>query len=167
MRSWKRLTISLMTLWKRKSKSDSNLTARFRNEPYLLINSVLAGVIILIFIYSGFFSPVNDSYTVACIHEKLSGEPCVSCGLSHSFSLIVRGRISEAYEWNIYGLRVFLFFALQLVMRAAFSIFYLKYADTRKQLVTYDIASSIVLFLICFMPYIEWIVTQFAQLTQA
>jgi hypothetical protein len=76
----------------------------------------------------------------------------------------VRGRISEAYEWNIYGLRVFLFFALQLVMRVAFSIFYVKYADTRKQLVTYDIASSVVLFLICFMPYIEWIFTQFLKI---
>jgi hypothetical protein len=149
-----------MTLWKRKSNSDSYLTARFRNEPYLLINSILAGVIILIFIYSGFFSPLKDNYPVVCIHEKLTGEPCASCGLSHSFSLILRGKISEAYNWNIYGLRVFLFFAFQLVMRVAFSIFYLKYADTRRQLVTYDIASSVVLFLMCFMPYIEWIYTQ-------
>ena len=153
-----------MTLWKRKSNSDSNLTTRFRNEPYLLINSILAGVIILIFVYSGFFSPVKDNYPVVCIHEKLTGEPCISCGLSHSFSLIIRGKISEAYEWNIYGLRVFLFFAFQLVMRIVFSVFYLKYSDTRKQLVTYDIASSIVIFLVCFLPFIESIFSPILKL---
>jgi hypothetical protein len=152
-----------MTLWKRKSDTGSKLTERFRNEPYLIINSILAGVIILIFIYSGFFSPAKDNYPVVCVHEKMTGEPCASCGLSHSFSLIVRGRISEAYDWNIYGLRVFLFFALQLVMRVVFSIFYLKYADTRRQLVVYDISSSVILFLICFLPYIEWIINQFLR----
>jgi hypothetical protein len=154
-----------MTLWKRKSNSDSKLTARFRNEFYLLINLILAGVIILIFVYSGFFSPVKDNYPVVCIHEKMTGEPCVSCGLSHSFSLILRGRISEAYDWNIYGLRVFLFFALQLVMRAVFSIFYLKYADTRRQLVIYDIVSSVVLLIVCFLPFIEWIFAQFLKIS--
>jgi Protein of unknown function (DUF2752) len=153
-----------MTLWKRKSNSDSNLTTRFRNEPYLLINSILAGVIILIFIYSGFFSPVKDNYPVVCIHEKLTGEPCISCGLSHSFSLIIRGKISEAYVWNIYGLRVFLFFALQLVMRIVFSVFYLKFPDTHKQLIIYDIGSSIVLFLLCFLPFIEIIFSPILKL---
>ncbi len=110
MNSWKRITNNPMTLWKRKSNSDSNLTTRFRNEPYLLINSILAGVIILIFIYSGFFSPVKDNYPVVCIHEKLTGEPCISCGLSHSFSLIIRGKISEAYAWNILWIKSLPFF---------------------------------------------------------
>jgi Protein of unknown function (DUF2752) len=146
-----------MTLWAGKNKPGSNLSLRFRSEPYLLINLIFTGVILLVFAYSGFFSPDKDNYPVVCIHEKLTGEPCASCGLSHSFSLILRGRISEAYKWNIYGLRVFLFFALQLVMRIVFSIFYLKYPDTRKQLITYDIASSIIIFLICFLPFIRWI----------
>ena len=94
------------------------------HEPYLLINIFFAGVILLIFAYSGFFSPEKDNFPVACIHEKLTGEPCISCGLSHSFSLIVRGRIAEAYQWNPYGMRIFLFFAAQLVLRIVFSIFY-------------------------------------------
>lgn len=149
-----------MTLWRRRSRSDSKLTEAFRNEPYLIINSILAGVIIVIFIYSGFFSPAKDNYPVVCIHEKLTGEPCVSCGLSHSFSLILRGKLSEAYNVNIYGLRVFLFFSLQLAMRVGYSIFYLKYEDTRKQLITYDIAGSVMIFLICFLPYMEWIFNQ-------
>lgn len=146
-----------MTPWIRKNNSFSDLKVRFRREPYLLINLILTGVILLVFAYSGFFSPVKDNYPVVCIHEKLTGEPCVSCGLSHSFSLIVRGRISEAYDWNIYGLRVFIFFAAQLLMRIVFSVFYIKYPDYGKQLITYDIAVSIMLFLVSFLPYIKWI----------
>jgi hypothetical protein len=144
-----------MTLWLRKSNDGSKLSESFRSEPYLLINLILTGVILLIFIYSGFFSPEKDNYPVVCIHEKLTGEPCVSCGLSHSFSLILRGNISEAYEWNIYGLRVFIFFAAQLVMRIIFSIFYLRYPDTGKQLISYDIIISGMLFIVAFLPFIE------------
>jgi hypothetical protein len=137
-----------------------HLAERFRNEPYLIINLILAGVIVLIFLYSGIFSPARDNYPVVCIHEKLSGKPCASCGLSHSFSLILRGKISEAYEWNIYGLRVFLFFALQLILRIGFSGFYIRYPDTRSQLIKYDIGCSVILFIICFLPYMEFIFNQ-------
>jgi len=144
-----------MTLCKRKSSQASENIPRFSNEPYLIINIILAGVILLIFAYSGIFSPEKDNYPVVCIHEKLSGEPCVSCGLSHSFSLIIRGKISEAYELNVYGLRIFLFFALQLVMRSAFSLFYIRYADTRKQLIIFDITGSAIIFLIAFYPFIS------------
>lgn len=108
----------------------------------------------LIITYSGIFSFEKDNYPVVCIHEKLTGQPCVSCGLSHSFSLILRGRIKEASEWNIYGLRVFLFFALQLVMRVVFSFLYIKNPDTRRELIILDITGSILIFLISFWPFI-------------
>jgi len=146
-----------MTLWKSKISPGSSLTVRFRNEPYLLINFILAGVILLVFIYSGFFSPDKDNYPVVCIHEKLTGEQCASCGLSHSISLILRGRISEAYDWNLNGLRVFIFFAAQLLMRVVFSVFYLKYPGSGKQLITYDVAVSVMLFIVSFLPFIKWI----------
>jgi hypothetical protein len=146
-----------MTPWIRKNDDGSRLLGKFNTEPYLLINLILAGVILLIFAYSSFFSPVKDNYPVICIHQKLTGEPCVSCGLSHSFSLVLRGRISEAYDWNVYGFRVFIFFAAQLLMRIVFSIFYLKYPGTGKQLITYDIIISLMLFLVAFLPFIEWI----------
>ncbi|MFZ0283261.1 MAG: DUF2752 domain-containing protein [Bacteroidales bacterium] len=152
-----------MTLLRSKNNYDQQTLIKFRNEPYLLINIILAGVILLIFAYSGFFSPDTDNYPVACIHEKLTGEPCASCGLSHSFSLILRGRISEALGWNVYGLRVFLFFASQLVMRISFSLFYLKNPDTRQQLILYDITASIVVFLISFLPFIEFIIRSVYQ----
>jgi len=131
---------------------------KFIKESYLTINIVLTGVIMLVMIYSIVFSPDKDDYPVTCIHEKLTGEPCVSCGLSHSFSLILRGRFNEAYQWNVYGMRVFLFFALQLLMRIAFSLFYIRFTDTRKQLMIMDIIGSILLFLLAFRQFFSYLI---------
>ncbi len=86
-------------------------------RAYFAVNIILAGVILLIMGYSGFYSPDENEYPVVCIHEKLTGEQCPSCGISHAFSLIIRGRTDEALLLNSASLRVFLFFALQLVMR--------------------------------------------------
>jgi len=143
-----------MLLYERKNKTEQKMKVRLRNEPYLIINIFFAGVILLVFAYSGFFSPVKDNYPVTCIHEKITGEKCVSCGLSHSFSLIVRGRVDEAYEWNPYGMRIFLFFAAQLVIRVVFSVFYLRYPDTRKQLILVDCIGSGIIYLISFWPFL-------------
>ena len=148
-----------MILYKRKSSPEQNLKVILRNEPYLIINIFFAGVILFIIAYFGFFSPEKDNYPVICLHEKLTGEQCFSCGLSHSFSLIVRGRIDEAYRWNLYGMRVFLFFASQLILRVVFSIFYLRYSDTRKQLITIDCIGSGLIFLISFWPFITRIIS--------
>jgi hypothetical protein len=130
------------------------LRVRFRNEPYLFINIFFAGVILLIFAYSGIFSPEKNNYPVTCIHEELTGQKCVSCGLSHSFSLIVRGRFEEAYQWNVYGMRIFLFFLAQFILRIAFSIFYVRYPDTRKQLIIVDCIGSGIILLVAFWPFI-------------
>ena len=152
-------TLRRMILYKRKSSPEQNLKVILRNEPYLIINIFFAGVILFIIAYFGFFSPEKDNYPVICLHEKLTGEQCFSCGLSHSFSLIVRGRIDEAYRWNLYGMRVFLFFASQLILRVVFSIFYLWYPDTRKQLITIDCIGSGLIFLISFWPFITRIIS--------
>jgi hypothetical protein len=148
-----------MLLFGRKNSNEKILKAGIRNEPYLIINIILAGVIVLIFAYSGFFSPVKDNYPVVCLHEKLTGEPCVSCGLSHSFSLILRGQVKEACQWNRYGMQIFLFLVAQLVLRVAFSVFYLKYPDTRKQLIITDCIGSGIIFFIAFWPFIVSIVS--------
>lgn len=130
---------------------------RFVKKPYIIVNIVLAGVIVMIMIYSAIFSPDENEYPIVCVHEKITGEPCVSCGLSHSFSLILRGRLNEAYSWNVYGMRVFLFFVLQLIMRVFFSFFYIKFIDTRKQLIIMDIIGSVLLFLISFRQFFFYI----------
>ena len=152
------IKLKRMILYKKKSSHLKSLLKNLRTEPYLIINITFAGVILLIIAYSGFFSPENNNYPITCFHEKLTGKPCVSCGLSHSFSLIVRGRLDEAYQWNIYAMRVFLFFVLQLILRAMFSIFYLRYTDTRPQLIITDCIGSGLIFLIAFWPFITNII---------
>jgi Protein of unknown function (DUF2752) len=152
-----------MSLRKKRNSTGKFSGVRFRDEPYLILNTFFAGVVIVIIIYSGIFSPVQNNYPVVCIHEKITGEPCFSCGLSHSFSLIVRGRIGEAYQWNIYGMRVFLFFISQLVMRIVFSLYYLQFANNRKQVIIIDSIGSAVLFLITFWPFLESIVKGFLK----
>jgi len=147
-----------MTLLNRKNNSVSSFMVRAKRDPYLLINIIFAGVILLILLYSGIFSPEKDNYPVICVHEKLTGEPCISCGLSHSFSLIVRGRIGEAYQWNAFGMRVFLFFISQLFMRVTFLLVSLRYPDIRKQLIIYDCVVSGIIFLISFWPFMTSIV---------
>ena len=126
------------------------------------MNLVFAGVILLVFAYSGIFSPDKSNYPVVCIHQKITDMPCFSCGLSHSFSLILRGRITEAYEWNVYGMRVFLFFAAQLLMRITFSFYYLRKRSPGRQLVIYDIAASAVIFIIVFYPFFRQLVLNLA-----
>lgn len=153
-----------MILCKQRNSTGSYRGLRLRNEPYLVLNIFFAGVVILIIAYSGFFSPDQNNYPVVCIHERITGESCFSCGLSHSFSLIVRGRIDEAYEWNIYGMRVFIFFISQLIMRIVFSLYYLRYANTRRQLIIIDSFGSGMIFLITFWPFLESIVLGFLNL---
>jgi len=126
---------------------------RMQVEPYLVINMVFTGIIMLILMYSLIFSPEKDNYPVPCIHEKITGEKCPSCGVSHSLSLILRGRIKEACEWNSNGMRIFIFFIAQLIMRISFSRSYRINPGSRNQLILIDITGSILLFLITFMPF--------------
>ncbi len=128
-------------------------------SPYLLLNIILAGVILLIMGYSLFYSPDEDRYPVPCIHEKLTGEPCPSCGLSHAFSLIVRGRVDEALTWNSQSLRVFIFFALQLLMRAGLALAALKAKGNLKVVAVTDAAVSGAMALTAFYPFLRmlWI----------
>jgi len=150
-----------MILLKRVNNLLKDYYSALPGEPYLKINLVFAGVVVLILAYSGIFSPDRDNYPVVCIHEKITGQPCASCGLSHSFSLIVRGRIDEAYDRNPYGMRIFLFFFAQLVMRVAFSLFYTLDSQNRKQLVIFDIFGSVLIFLLAFWPLIRQLLLSF------
>lgn len=128
-----------------------------KSETYLIVNLVIAGVISLIMIYSGIFSPEKDNYPVTCIHEKITGMECVSCGLSHSFSLMVRGRFNEAVEWNRYGPVVFMFFTAQLIMRIAFSFLYIRFKRARHLILSIDIPASAIMLVIAFLPFIKYI----------
>ena len=128
-------------------------------KPYFILNLILAGVILLIMGYSLFYSPDENRYPVPCVHEKLTGEPCPSCGLSHAFSLIVRGRLGEAQEWNSYSMRVFVFFAMQLLMRITLAMVTLKGDIDLRRIAVTDAAVSSVMTMAAFYPFLRmlWI----------
>ena len=152
-----------MTLSKRMIDFGKFWSEKLFKDHYLIVNIFFAVVIVLIIAYSGIFSPDKNDYPVVCIHQKITGKPCFSCGLSHSFSLIVRGRLQEAFTWNVYGMRVFLFFATQLLLRISFSAWYLKFPDTRKELIIADSVGSGILFLLTFWPFLANIISGFLR----
>ena len=125
-------------------------------RSYQLVNYIFAGIIILVIIYSGFFSPVKDNYPVPCVHELATGQPCPSCGLSHSFSYIVRGDLQQATEWNRYGIRVFLFFLFQLVMRISMIFTLRKEVTNLRRIAVLDICLALITFILAFSQFIAY-----------
>ena len=105
--------------------------------------------------YSVFYSPDEEKYPVPCVHEKLTGEQCPSCGLSHAFSLIVRGRIDEALEWNRASAGVFLFFAFQLLLRIALGIRLFTTDRYIRQISVADSTVSTLTALAAFFPFLK------------
>lgn len=124
-------------------------------RAYLAVNVILAGVILLIMGYSGFYSPDENNYPVVCVHERITGEPCPSCGLSHAFSLIIRGRVDEALQLNSASLRVFLFFVLQLIMRIALGTWNMVTDRWLKQIIWFDAVTSSAMTLFAFYPFLR------------
>jgi len=120
------------------------------DKPYNKINLIFAGIIIMIFVYSGIFSAEESNHPVQCVHEKLTGEPCPTCGLSKSFSEIIRFNFKEAKQWNQNGMPVFLFFLVQLVLRIGITPLHQKEVFSIRQLLIADVTFSIVLFITCF-----------------
>ncbi len=119
-------------------------------RSYLLINFIFAGIILVIFIYSGLYNPYKNEHPVKCIHEELLGSKCPTCGMSRGFSAIVRLRFTDAMEFQRNSIPVFLFFALQLLMRLFAIMLVRKSSITLKLITNVDITLSLLLFLITF-----------------
>jgi len=122
----------------------------FFKKPYNIINLIFAGIILAILVYSGIFSSENGNHPVKCIYEEILGRPCPTCGLSNSFSEIVRGNFEKARLYNENGIPVFLFFLLQFILRIITSLIYQKKIIPVKVLVFTDVSISVILFLTTF-----------------
>ena len=120
------------------------------DKPYNKVNLIFAGIIVMIFIYYGIFSAEKSNHPVQCVHERLTGESCPTCGLSNSFSEIIRFNFEEAKEWNQNGIPIFLFFLIQLLLRIGIIIISRFEIFPERQILYFDVSFSIVLFIICF-----------------
>ncbi|MFO7853284.1 MAG: DUF2752 domain-containing protein [Bacteroidota bacterium] len=147
--------------WSRKKQKRKILQGNNKNTPvpanerrnYLIINAIFAGIIVIIFIYSGIISPEKNSYPIVCIHEQITGEPCPSCGLSRSFSYIIRGDLDAAERFNEYGIRIFLFFAFHLLMRISNIVYLLRKPLYVRQLAILDSVLAIITFILAFRQF--------------
>jgi hypothetical protein len=132
-------------------------------KSYLLINIIFAGIISGIFIYSVIINPGTGYYPIKCIHEKLLGSKCSTCGLSHGFSAIVRGRFDDAIRFQSNSMLVFSFFAIQLFSRVIMIFLLLKSQINVRLISNIDILFSVLLFLLTFRNLISQTFTLFAK----
>jgi len=121
-----------------------------KNRPYHIINLILAGMIGLIFIYSGLFSAGKDNHPVPSFYENLTGQPSPSGGLSRAFSELIRGNPEAAREYNIYSPPIFAFFLIQGMQRILVSILLVKTRTKKNLLLMADVLSSTGLLIYCF-----------------
>jgi hypothetical protein len=128
-------------------------------NPYRTINAVLATCILLVFIYSAVFSPEGRKHPVASSHTLITGDTTSSTGLSRSFSAILRLNFNEARNYNVYSLRVFLFFFIQFFVRIVllFSNNIILEMGVSRFAMLDGIVSS-VLFLFLFEPFLSELV---------
>lgn len=117
---------------------------------YFKINGIIAGVIVLMLLYSGIFSAGGWSHPIPSMHNV----PVVSTGLSRAFSEIVRGNWQQALSFNVYSLRIFTFFAAQLFLRLLFSILLFRKMFSKNTLLFSDILISVLLFLWAFAAFV-------------
>jgi len=68
-------------------------------------------------LYSGIFSPEKANHPIPCFITIITGHSCPGCGLSRSFSAMIRGQFTEAAEYNSNGPKIFLFFSVQFFLR--------------------------------------------------
>lgn len=128
----------------------NNKFGSIQKEPYHIINLCFAGIIIMIFIYSGIYSAEKENHPIKSACKTITGEPCKSSGLSRSFSEIVRFRFESAKSYNKFSIKIFLFFLIQLFLRFITSLVLYHKIITQKRLVFLDSLVSSGLYLYCF-----------------
>jgi hypothetical protein len=126
-----------------------------RLTPYITINNILAGLILLVAGYSGIFSAQKNNYPVSCIHQQQTGKPCPTCGLSRSFSYCVRLQFTEAETYSPFGPRIFSFFLIEFFLRLLFTLLLLKHVIKSITLVWVDSIVTTALFIYTFYPVLQ------------
>ncbi len=124
-------------------------------KPYLIVNLVLAGLIGLVFLYSAVFSAEKNNHPLPSFHEKITGQPAPSSGISRAFSAIMRGDREAAREYNPDALLIFAFFLIQGVQRLAVCVLLAKCRINARHLLVADVVLSAGMFLFAFRGQIE------------
>jgi hypothetical protein len=136
----------------------------YLKDNYLIVNVVFAGIIVAIIGYSYIFGSKGWDYPVPSGPEILSGEDSASTGLSRSFSAIVRFNFDEANRHNPYGLQIFLFFFIQLILRISAIMVISKGMKIHRQtMVMFDVTLSVLMFVLLFQPFIRILIKEISS----
>jgi hypothetical protein len=131
---------------------------KLQANNYLIINLVFIGIIVSIIVYSFVFSAEGRQHPVPSGTQQLTGRSSPSTGLSRSFSEIVRFEFRKAREYNPYGIRIFSFFILQLLLRMTGTLLVLSTDQKNLRALIYaDAVISVSLFVLCFWPFIVFL----------
>ena len=130
---------------------------------YKIINSILAGIILCIFLYSALFSTDGVNHPIPSFYTQLTGSDSPSTGLSRSFSAIIRGDIDLGHQFNPFGLQIFLFFVIQFCYRLATAVVMKSPQTFIKRYIFIDISISIIGFYLAFRPLILFTLKLFKE----
>jgi hypothetical protein len=124
-------------------------------SPYQAINILTGLLIVCVLGYSAFYSYDHREHPIGCVHVAVSGLECSTCGLSQSFSMMIRGNYESAVEYNRNGPLLFGFFAAQFFLRALAGALISRIGRQRlkfpvRTVAWSDAAVSFALFIICF-----------------
>ncbi len=144
------------------SFQDSNSKVSNSRVAYFILNISFMAIIMVIFLYAAFYK--NSNHHIPALLTQETGIIPPSKGLSASFAEIVRGNISTALELNPHAIRIFSFFAIQFLLRVAILIVLKRHWLPVNKMVAIDVSISVILFVVCFAPLIEFTVKLFAQL---
>ncbi len=125
------------------------------DSPYQMVNITTGLLIISVFAYAALYNSPADGYPIECAHLAVSGHECSTCGLSRSFSEMVRGNYHSANAYNRNGPLLFGFFASQLFIRSSLGIILYRARNRQPRvsaqfLARADAAVSLLLFVVCF-----------------
>jgi hypothetical protein len=121
---------------------------------YILINLGLLLGAFLIFLYTYFIA----SLSLPCMVRELSGAPCASCGFTRAFASFLQFNFELGKSFNELAMPVFLFFAGQVSLRILMVfVYFVLRPQLKPQLVKIDILASISVFLLAFLPLVNFI----------
>ncbi len=119
------------------------------HRSYQTVNLLFAGAILLVWGYALAYPPTGG-HPVPSLYTLLSGEPSPTAGLSRSFSAILRGDLSLARDLSPYGIPLFLFLLIQLIMRITAFVLLKRHVLPLRRILTADVILSVLLFLLCY-----------------
>ena len=119
---------------------------------YQMIN-IFAGIIIIgVIAWTALFDSYSENM-VECVYLVNLGEECSTCGITRSFSEMIKGDFYTASLYNRSGPLVFIFFVSQFVLRIVVTLILINIRQGKKRfsaLAYSDSTISLLLFLLCF-----------------